>query len=365
MTTPATAAADPAPTNIAPARSAATFADIGVVLRDPANRRFVVVSHLRPDGDALGCQIAFGLCLRALGKDVTVWNEDGMLDKLRFLPHAELVSAPPPEKEAPQDFDVLVAVDTASYPRLGTPLRAIRSARLTLNLDHHISNDGYGDLAYIDPTAPATGQVLYELFRDQKLPITPDIAANLFVALSTDTGSFQYGSTTARSYEVAADLIRTGIDFADLSRRLYGSYPRRRLELLQALLHTLRMADDDRVAAFALSLETAQKLGVTPEDNEGLIDYIRAIDTVQVAIFFEEMTGADAGKVRISMRSKNPAIDVSAICGSFGGGGHSMAAGARMRGSLAEVEDRVLAKVHEALLPVVATAANPSSAPAA
>ncbi len=363
MTTPA-AAADPAPTNIAPARSAATFADLGAVLRDPANRRFVVVSHLRPDGDALGCQIAFGLCLRALGKDVTLWNEDGMLDKLRFLPHAELVSVP--SLETPQDFDVLAALDTASYPRLGTPLKAIRNARLTLNLDHHISNDGYGDLAYIDPTAPATGQVLYELFRDQKLPITPDIAANLFVALSTDTGSFQYGSTTARSYEVAADLIRTGIDFADLSRRLYGSYPRRRLELLQALLHTLRLADDDRVAAFALSLETAQKLGVTPEDNEGLIDYIRAIDTVQVAIFFEELTGPDAGKVRISMRSKNPAIDVSAICGSFGGGGHSMAAGARMRGSLAEVEDRVLAKIHEALLPVVTTAATASSsAPAA
>ena len=338
--------ADPAPTNTAPARSAATFADLGAVLRDPANRRFVVVSHLRPDGDALGCQIAFSLCLRALGKEVIVWNEDGMLDKLRFLPHAEVVSTPP---ETPQDFDVLVALDTATHPRLGTPLKAIRNVRLTLNLDHHISNEGYGDLAYIDPAAPATGQVLYEFFRDQELPITPDIAANLYVAISTDTGSFQYGSTTARSYEVAADLIRTGIDFADLARRLYGSYPRRRLELLQALLHTLRMSDEDRVAAFALSLETSQKLGVTPEDNEGLIDYIRAIDTVQVAIFFEEMTDADAGKVRISMRSKNPAIDVSAICGSFGGGGHKLAAGARMRGSLAEVEDRVLAKVHEAL----------------
>lgn len=344
----AAAAVDPAPTNIAPVRSAATFSDIGALLRDPANRRFVVVSHLRPDGDALGCQIAFGLCLRALGKEVTIWNEDGMLDKLRFLPHADLVERPPDDGRT-EDFDVLVALDTASHPRLGTPLKAIGSARRTLNIDHHISNDGYGDLAFIDAAAPATGQVLYELFRDQDLPITPEIAANLYVAMSTDTGSFQYGSTTARSYEVAADLIRTGIDFAELARQLYGSYPRRRLELLQALLETLRMADNDRVAAFALTLETARKLGVTPEDNEGLIDYIRAIDTVQVAIFFEEMTGADAGKVRISMRSKNPAIDVSAICGSFGGGGHKLAAGARMRGSLAEVEDRVLARVHEAL----------------
>lgn len=322
----------------------ASFADIAAVLRDPAKQRFVVVSHLRPDGDALGCQLAFGLCLRELGKrEVAIWNEDGMLDKLRFLPRSDLVSLPPAE---PQEFDVLVALDTASHQRLGTPLNSIAGKPLTINLDHHVSNPGYGDLSHIDAASPATGQLLYEFFVDQGLPLTTDMATNLFAAISTDTGSFQYASTTARTYEVAAELIRCGVDFATLSRELYGSYPRRRLELLKSLLHTLRISDDERVASFALDLATARQLGVGPEDNEGLIDYIRAVDTTVVAIFFEEL---DGGLVRVSMRSKTPAADVSAICGRFGGGGHVMAAGARVRGTLTEVEERVLLAVDKAI----------------
>ena len=322
----------------------ATFADIAVVLRDPAHQRFVVVSHLRPDGDALGSQLAFGLCLRELGKrEVVLWNEDGMLDKLRFLPRSELVEAPPAD---PREFDVLVALDTATHPRLGTPLKSIAGQPLVINLDHHVSNPGYGDLPHIDATSPATGQLLYEFFTDQGLPLTTDMATNLFAAISTDTGSFQYASTTARTYEIAADLIRRGVDLATLSRQLYGSYPRRRLDLLQALLHTLRVSEDERVASFALDLATARRIGVGPEDNEGLIDYIRAVDTVLVAVFFEEL---EDGLVRVSMRSKTPAADVSAICGRFGGGGHVLAAGARVRGPLAEVEDRVLTVVRDAL----------------
>ena len=139
-------------------------------------------------------------------------------------------------------------------------------------------------------------------------------------------------------------LIRAGVDVGDLSQRLYESHPLRRLELLRALLNTMKLTAERRVASFALSLHTANSLGAQPEDNEGLIDHIRAIDTVQVAAFFEELP---EGLVRISLRSKTPAVNVSAICGSFGGGGHILAAGARMRGTLAEVEARVLARMQE------------------
>ena len=129
----------------------AAFADIAAVLRDPARQRFAVVSHLRPDGDALGCQLAFGLCLHELGKrEVAIWNEDGMMDKLRFLPRSELVERPPAE---PREFDVLVALDTATHPRLGTPLKSIAGQPLTINLDHHVSNPGYGDLPHVDASS--------------------------------------------------------------------------------------------------------------------------------------------------------------------------------------------------------------------
>jgi phosphoesterase RecJ-like protein len=315
----------------------ATLDQIGAVLRE--KQRFVIVSHLRPDGDALGCQLALGLSLRAAGKDVTLWNEDGMLDKLRFLPGSELVTRPPTDAE---DFEVLVALDTAAYARLGTPLQSIQHVDLTLNLDHHVSNIGYGDLAYIDATSPATGQILYELFASQQMPLTQEIATNLFAAISTDTGSFQYPQTSARTYEIGAELIRAGVNVGDLSRELYESYPLRRLELLRALLNSLKLTAGGRAASFALSLDTAGALGAMVEDNEGLIDHLRAIDTVVVAAFFEELP---EGLVRISLRSKSAAMDVSAICARYGGGGHRLAAGARIRGTLAEVETRVLTHI--------------------
>jgi phosphoesterase RecJ-like protein len=315
----------------------APLEEIAAVLRD--RERFVVMSHVRPDGDALGCQIALALSLKQLGKQVRVWNEDGMLQKYRFLPHSDLVTKPPAE---PESFDVAVILDTAVEGRIGACRAAVKEADVWINIDHHVTNNHYGDLAYIDANAPATGQILYELIRQNDLPFTYPMADNLFVAISTDTGSFQYPNTTARTYEIAAELVRAGVNVGDLSQKMYESYPRRRLELLRALLNVLRFTANGRVASFTLSLAAARELGAQPEDNEGLIDTIRAVEGVVVAAFIEELP---EGKVRISLRSKDPRIDVSKVCGQFGGGGHTLAAGARIAGPLPPVEERVLAAI--------------------
>jgi phosphoesterase RecJ-like protein len=316
------------------------LAAIAEILR--SRQRFVVMSHVRPDGDALGCTLAMALCLKQLGKDVTAWNEEGMLDKFRYLPGADLVTVPPQE---PQKFEVALVLDNAVRNRAGKAIQQVGHADVWINIDHHITNEHYGDLNYIDANSPATGQILFELFRGQDLPMTHAMADNLFAAISTDTGSFQYPNTTARTYEIGAELIRAGVNVGDLSQKMYESHPRRRLELLRALLNVLRFTSNDRVASFALSAETTKKLGVLPEDNEGLIDYIRAIDGVVAAAFFEELSD---GKVRISLRSKSPTIDVAKVCGLFGGGGHKLAAGARITGSLDEVQEKVLQAIdHE------------------
>jgi phosphoesterase RecJ-like protein len=317
--------------------SAAKFDQIGEVLRK--HQRFVVLSHVRPDGDALGSELALGLSLKKLGKDVRVWNEEGMLEKYSFLPHADLVTKAPAD---PEEVDVVVALDTAIQNRLGNTAAAIKSAKVWINIDHHPSNPGYGDLVCIDPSAPATGQILFELLKTQNFPIDRDIATNLYVAISTDTGSFQYSNTTARTFEIAAELVRAGVDVGQISQLTYENYPRRRVELLRELLGTMRFDANDRVASFKLSLATAKKLGVLPEDNEGLIDHLRAIHGVIAAIFFEELSD---GKVRVSMRSKNEKVNVCAICEKFGGGGHVLAAGARVKGTLAEVEKKILEEV--------------------
>src|SRR2546430_13689569 len=186
--------------------------------------------------------------------------------------------------------------------------------------------------------------MLFELMTNQKLPVDRAIAENLYVAISTDTGSFQYPNTTARTFEIAAKLVREGVDVGRVSQITYENYPRRRVELLRDLLGTMRFDANDRVASFSLSLATAKKLGVLAEDNEGLIDHLRAIRGVIVAVFFEELPD---GKVRVSMRSKSEKVNVCAICEKFGGGGHVLAAGARVRGMLAEVEKKVLEEVRD------------------
>ena len=315
-----------------------TFEQIAKVLREHQN--FAVLSHVRPDGDALGSQLALALSLQKLGKDVRVWNEDGMLEKYSFLPRAELLTKPP---ATAKHFDVAIALDTAIQNRLGNTLTAVASARTWINIDHHLSNPGYGDLIIVDPSAPATGEIIFELIKSQGLPFDHDIAENLYAAISTDTGSFQYPKTSARTFEIAAELARAGsLDVGKISQQLYESYPRRRLELLRELLQTARFMEHDRIASFTLSLKTAADLRVLPEDNEGLIDHLRAIRSVIVAVFFEELTD---GKVRVSMRSKDEAVDVCAICQKFGGGGHALAAGARIRGRIGEVEEKVLEEV--------------------
>ena len=244
-----------------------SFAEIAEALR--AAKTVAVLSHVRPDGDAFGSQIALGLSLRELGKTVSIWNEDGMLEKYRFMPASDLLERPPAE---PQTFDLGVALDTAIQNRLGNAGEAVRATKW-INIDHHPTNPRYGDLNYIDPISPATGQILFELLTEQNLPINPAIAENLFVAISTDTGSFQYPNTTARTFEIAGALVRCGVDVGRVSQLLYESYPRRRVELLRALLGTMRFEADGRIASFQLEpMKVATEIGALPEDNEGLID---------------------------------------------------------------------------------------------
>jgi bifunctional oligoribonuclease and PAP phosphatase NrnA len=312
----------------------ARFAEIGRALRE--HNKFAVLSHVRPDGDALGSTLALALSLKELGKEVRAWNEEGMLEKYDFLARAELLTKPP---TAPEDFDVAIALDTAVQNRLGSTVAAVGSTKFWINIDHHPSNPRYGDIVYIDPTAPATGQILFEFLTSQKFPITAAVAENLYAAISTDTGSFQYPNTTTRTFEIAGELVRCGVDVGRVSQLLYENFPRRRIELLRDLLATMRFACDGKLAYFSLSQASAHALGVIPEDNEGLIDHLRAIQGVIVAIFFEELTDR---KVRVSMRSKNEGVDVCAICTQFGGGGHVLAAGARVRGTLPEVEKKIV-----------------------
>lgn len=316
-------------------QSIASFESIGEVLR--AHSSFVILSHVRPDGDAIGSQLALGFSLLAMGKSVRLINEDGLPENLSFLPGSERIELPPTD---PIAAEVAIALDTATRPRLGErALHAASMATVWINIDHHISNTNFGDLNLIDATSPATGQILYDLITQLDLPLPPESRDAIYVAVSTDTGSFQYPSTTAKTYDMAADLIRSGVDVGAINSKTYDEQPYRRLELMRALLGTLERSADGLLAHWELRDQTRIDLALRPEDSEGLIDVIRAIRGVQVAAFFEEV--AD-GKIRVSMRSKDRRLDVCNIAAQFGGGGHALAAGLRMSGPLAEAKTRVL-----------------------
>lgn len=313
----------------------ATFEQIGEVLR--SRHSFVLLSHVRPDGDAIGSQLALGFALMAMGKSVRLINEDGLPENLAFLAGSERIEFPPGE---PLDVEVAIALDTATKPRLGAAsLHAASKAEIWLNIDHHVSNPKYGDLNLIDSTSPATGQILYDLINRLDLPLPVESRDAIYVAVSTDTGSFQYPATTAKTYEMAADLIRRGLDVGTINSQTYDENPYRRLELMRALLNTLERTPDGLVAHWTMLDQTRVDLALRPEDSEGLIDVIRAIRGVQVAVFFEELPD---GKIRVSMRSKDRRYDVCQIATEFGGGGHALAAGIRMSGPIEDAKTLVL-----------------------
>ncbi len=321
----------------------ATFSEIGKAIAD--HNSFAVVSHVRPDGDAIGSVLALGHALEQLGKSVRYLNNDGCPKSLEFLPGSEKVEIS--GEVGVLEVEVAITLDTAAHMRIGEgSLEAIKNAKLLINIDHHISNPGYGDLSYVDPNSPATGQIIYELLISLGLPVSRISRDSIYVAVSTDTGSFQYPGTTQRTYEMAADLVGRGLNVGKINQLIYDNQPYRRVELMRALLNTLDRSDDGLIVWWDLPMATKNELELMDDDSEGLIDFIRSVHGVVVAVFFEDL---DGGKVRVSMRSKDARVNASEICGVFGGGGHALAAGIRMPGPLDETREKVLAVIRESL----------------
>ena len=301
-----------------------------------------IVGHIRPDGDCIGSQLGLAYALKNAGKKVTVWNEDPLPRKLAFLDPDRLLSTPKQGKK----FDCAIATDCASYERLGKAGDCIKDRQILINIDHHASNTRYGDLNWISDDEPSSGELIYRLLQTGHWPITPAIADCLFTAVSTDTGSFQYPSTRPATYHVAAHLVERGANLEKVCNEVYQSYPLSRVRLLRHVYSRFKLKHDDQIAYFWLRKIDYSRTGAGPEDAEGLIDHIRAIEPVIVACVFEEMT---PDLSRISLRSKSEKVDVNEIAKQFGGGGHHAAAGARIPGRAMTTQRRVINAIKKAL----------------
>ncbi len=305
-------------------------------------RTFCVVGHIRPDGDCIGSQLGLALALKNEGKRVRCWNEDVVPQKLRFLDPERMFEKP----HAGEKFDCVIATDCASFERLGRSGQHIGNRKLFINIDHHASNTRYADINWVAGQEPSCGELIYKLLRAANWSVTKPIADCLFTAVSTDTGSFQYASTRPATYHVGGELVKRGADLAKICDEVYQSYSLQRVRLLRHVYNSFKLTHDDRIAYFWLKQKDFARTGAERNDTEGLIEHIRDIEPVVVACAFEEM---EPQLVRISLRSKNGKVNVNEIAAQFGGGGHKAAAGARIPGTPASVQRRVVAAIRKAL----------------
>jgi phosphoesterase RecJ-like protein len=306
------------------------------------SRTICVVGHIRPDGDCIGSQLGLTLALKAEGKKVACWNQDPVPQKYRFLDRDGLFRQPQPGLK----FDCVVAADCASFERLGQIGPFIARRKPLINIDHHESNTRYGDLNWVSPRDPSTGELIYRLLKAARWPVTPRIADCLFTAVSTDTGSFQYPSTRPGTFHTGAELVTHGADLAKITDEVYQSYPLSRARLLKHVYSRFKLTADDRIAYFWLKKADLARTGADSNDTEGLIDHVRAIEPVIVACVFEEM---EPELTRISLRSKSAKVNVNEVAALFGGGGHPAAAGARIPGNPLSVQRKVIGAIKKAI----------------
>jgi phosphoesterase RecJ-like protein len=314
-----------------------------VAARIRSGRNFLITSHRNPDGDALGSGIALQGLIRKLGKSARVIVRDGFAGPLHNIPGAEDVIVSdvlPPDY--PRAYDAIFTMECPEVERTGYPVLP----GPVVNIDHHLGNQMYGEINYLDIDAPAVGEMVLQLNnRHLHLPLDRDIATAMYVSLATDTGFFRYHNTTQRTFEAALELVRAGVVAGDVSLWINESQSPGSIRLLGLCLTTLELHAGGKIATAELPLRFFSESGASPEDTEGIVNYGRSIDGVLVSILLKET--AD-GQTRASLRAK-PGVDVQKVAAVFGGGGHKAASGCTVPLPLPDAKARLLSLVQQAI----------------
>ena len=304
------------------------------------NERFLVATHVNPDGDAIGSLGALALVLEGMGKQVVAYCQDEVPGFLRFLPYADRIVR---EISGSDHFEVAVVLDCGELDRIGSAVEVLQHVRKIIHIDHHSSSDDFGQINLVQPECSSTAEILYEIFQAIPVSLTPEAAENIYTAILTDTGSFRFANTTPKALAIAAEMVALGVLPEKVAGEIYDSMSPERIELLSLSLNTLTLRKNGRVAAMHVSRRMLEETGTSLIDTDGFVNYPRAISTAEIAIFFREMA-ADEGNV--SLRSRG-GLNVAEFARIHGGGGHHNAAACRLRGSLAEVVNKILTAAEE------------------
>jgi phosphoesterase RecJ-like protein len=309
-------------------------------------QRFLLTTHVRPDADGLGSQLALAEGLRSLGKEVRLVIASAWPTRYDFLDPQRRIERFTPPGDSWRNAEVVVILDTGTWNQLGDfgPfLRSLSAQKVVI--DHHLSQDDLGALRLVDTTAEATGRLVREALRALDVPLTPQLADYLFAALATDTGWFRHSNTTAPTFALAEELVAAGARPTPLYEQIYEQNSLARLRLTGLVLERLQVSPDGQVAYTEVRREDYSATGAVPQDTEDLVNYARSVAGVEVALFFMEQP---RGGVKVSLRARSK-VDVARVAERFGGGGHRLAAGAILDAPLPEARARVLQAVHAAL----------------
>ena len=314
---------------------AADLAEVAAAIRD--HDRFFVTTHENPDGDALGSLMAMTLALRELGKDAVMYlfGEVPIPKEYEFMQFAGLVRGPNPDSSEV----VVVALDCANERRLGPENTLLEKAQLVVDIDHHHDNTRFGKVNLIVGHASSTGEILADVFHELGVVLTPEIAEALYIAVVTDTGRFQYANTTAKALRLAAELVEAGADVHRVFQGVYENVAFAKLKLVARALENAEVFEGGRVVVSHLEREDFDAAGAEEPYSEGIIDYLRAVEGAELAALIREPPTANGPTHRISLRTTEADLDVSAIARKSGGGGHRQAAGFSSEASVEEITD--------------------------
>jgi bifunctional oligoribonuclease and PAP phosphatase NrnA len=306
--------------------------------------RLLLTSHLNPDGDAIGSELGLARILRKLGKGAVIWNRDPMPAIYAPLPGSSRIHVgEEPPAGFPEAFDAVIVLECPSLDRTG--LDPHLGGMEVVNIDHHLGNQHYGKVNWVDTAAPAVGEMIHRLARTLKLDLDEETATCLFLTLVTDTGGFRFANATPEAFEAAASLVREGAHPERVSQWLHESRPEGSLRLLAEMLHGLELHENGRIASAVVTLEMFERSGAGPGDSEGLVDYPRSIAGVDVVALLRQVAEDD---YKVSLRSRGE-IDVEQVARRHGGGGHRNAAGFRLVGELGQSRQQVVAELREVL----------------
>jgi phosphoesterase RecJ-like protein len=301
---------------------------------------FLITSHVRLDGDALGSELALYLMLTGLGKKAVVYNQDNTPQQYRFLPAVKHIIH---ELDNINQYDVVFILDCSELERIGEQAEKIKKIKTIINIDHHFSNSGFCEIQMLDAQASSTGELLFRLMKEMNFIPTKDICTNLYAAILTDTGGFHYSNTRKDSLWAAGDLVEKGADPQWISENIYESDPPAKLKLLAKSLTTLTLDLENRVGSIVVTQKALQETGATLEHTEGFVDIPRAIQGIDISILYTQMND---NYFKLSLRSKGK-VNVEKIAKKFSGGGHINAAACRVDGDIDTIKLRILEAIKE------------------